>query len=378
MSLLTLVASILFVISYYYSSYWDNVATHRIVTIISKNGYLLDYSSENIAFATVKVDKTVTVQRNTTELDNSDIQKVSLSLIKLGKKQWKWKSYIYALTERSDGTWQVVFSDLNSYPTPVDQILLTVSFTIFGFLLLGFVSLYLSRYITKPALDAISREKRFVSDASHELKTPLTAIRSNAQVLQRQIAPNRYLDYILSETKRMDDLIQNLLGLAKLDNNPSFKGFDKINLSTICDEMVLTYESLAYEEGKLITSDISEDINIEGQEVQLRQLVTILLDNAIKHSLNSGSIQISLKQFKKEAVLKISNPSQSYSPDIMTNLFERFYQSEKSRQDTSSFGLGLAIAKAIVDRHHGSIKAWQSNGKLYFEVRFGITKRSKP
>ncbi len=378
MSLLTLVASILFVISYYYSSYWDNVATHRIVTIISKNGYLLDYSSENIAFATVKVDKTVTVQRNTTELDNSDIQKVSLSLIKLGKKQWKWKSYIYALTERSDGTWQVVFSDLNSYPTPVDQILLTVSFTIFGFLLLGFVSLYLSRYITKPALDAISREKRFVSDASHELKTPLTAIRSNAQVLQRQIAPNRYLDYILSETKRMDDLIQNLLGLAKLDNNPSSKGFDKINLSTICDEMVLTYESLAYEEGKLITSDISEDINIEGQEVQLRQLVTILLDNAIKHSLNSGSIQISLKQFKKEAVLKISNPSQSYSPDIMTNLFERFYQSEKSRQDTSSFGLGLAIAKAIVDRHHGSIKAWQSNGKLYFEVRFGITKRSKP
>ena len=378
MSLLTLVASILFVISYYYSSYWDNVATHRIVTIISKNGYLLDYSSENIAFATVNVNKAVTVQRNTTELDNSDIQKVSLSLIKLGKKQWKWKSYIYALTERSDGTWQVVFSDLNSYPTPVDQILLTVSFTIFGFLLLGFVSLYLSRYITKPALDAISREKRFVSDASHELKTPLTAIRSNAQVLQRQIAPNRYLDYILSETKRMDDLIQNLLGLAKLDNNPSFKGFDKINLSTICDEMVLTYESLAYEEGKLIASDISEDINIEGQEVQLRQLVTILLDNAIKHSLNSGSIQISLKQFKKEAVLKISNPSQSYSPDIMTNLFERFYQSEKSRQDTSSFGLGLAIAKAIVDRHHGSIKAWQSNGKLYFEVRFGITKRSKP
>lgn len=378
MSLLTLVASILFVISYYYSSYWDNVATHRIVTIISKNGYLLDYSSENIAFATVNVNKAVTVQRNTTELDNSDIQKVSLSLIKLGKKQWKWKSYIYALTERSDGTWQVVFSDLNSYPTPVDQILLTVSFTIFGFLLLGFVSLYLSRYITKPALDAISREKQFVSDASHELKTPLTAIRSNAQVLQRQIAPNRYLDYILSETKRMDDLIQNLLGLAKLDNNPSFKGFDKINLSTICDEMVLTYESLAYEEGKLIASDISEDINIEGQEVQLRQLVTILLDNAIKHSLNSGSIQISLKQFKKEAVLKISNPSQSYSPDIMTNLFERFYQSEKSRQDTSSFGLGLAIAKAIVDRHHGSIKAWQSNGKLYFEVRFGITKRSKP
>ena len=233
------------------------------------------------------------------------------------------------------------------------------------------VSIYLSRFIVQPAQDAIDREKRFVSDASHELKTPIASIRANAQVLQSQIEPNRYLNHILSETKRMEHLIQELLGLSKLDKDGR-SHFDKVNLSSICQEMILSYESLAYEEGKLIEDNISENIEVLGKESQLKQLITILLDNAIKHSLDKGKIKVDLLQEKKTAVLRVSNPSQVYPDDVLNNLFERFYQAEDSRNSSSSFGLGLAIAKAIVEKHKGSIKIWQADGNLTFEVQLPI------
>lgn len=234
------------------------------------------------------------------------------------------------------------------------------------------VSIYLSRFIVQPAQAAIDREKQFVSDASHELKTPIASIRANAQVLQNQIAPNRYLNHILSETKRMEHLIQELLSLSKLDDKDGRAHFEKVDLSSICQEMILSYESLAYEEGKLIEDQIAENIEILGQESQLKQLVTILLDNAIKHSLDNGKITVELLQEKKTALLRVSNPSLVYPDEVLKNLFERFYQAEDSRNSSSSFGLGLAIAKAIVEKHKGSITVSQADSQLTFEVQLPL------
>ena len=136
----------------------------------------------------------------------------------------------------------------------------------------------------------------------------------------------------------------------------------------------LKYESLAYEKGKCIEDKIVDGIEVMGQESQLKQLITILLDNAIKHSLEKGKISIELLQEKKIVFLRVSNSSQIYPDEVLKNLFERFYQAEGARNSSSNFGLGLAIAKAIVEKHKGKIKVWQADTVLTIEVQFPANK----
>ena len=369
MSMLTTMVLVLLVISERYNKYWDEYDTYRIVKLVAANGYVKENTDEAIAFV---INDKPDIQVNNTFLTNKEVKEVSKDLLNRGKKSWKWYDYIYSLKEKKDGTWQLVFIDFSSYSASYAQVFLVTVYVIFGLLLLTGVSIYLSRFIVQPAQAAIDREKQFVSDASHELKTPIASIRANAQVLQNQIAPNRYLNHILSETKRMEHLIQELLGLSKLDDKDGREHFEKVNLSSICQEMILSYESLAYEEGKLIEDQIAENIEILGQESQLKQLVTILLDNAIKHSLDNGKITVELLQEKKTALLRVSNPSLVYPDEVLKNLFERFYQAEDSRNSSSSFGLGLAIAKAIVEKHKGSITVSQSDDQLTFEVQLPL------
>ncbi|MBM7635314.1 signal transduction histidine kinase [Streptococcus saliviloxodontae] len=372
MSLMAGLGLLLFMISHFYDEYWNDYDTHRVVEVISKNGYLKDYSNEAVAFVTIDEDMVPTVASNFTELTNKEVKKISLSLLNLGKKKWKWHHFIYSLRELSDGKWQLVFIDTDSYSISSVQNLLVICFAFFSFFLLTGVSIYLSRFITKPAHDAIVREKRFVSDASHELKTPIAAIRANAQVLQQQVEPNRYLDHILSESKRMEHLIQDLLGLSKLDEVDYSFDVKKVNLSAICEEMILSYESLAYEEGKWIEACITEDLFVMGNDAQLKQLVAILLDNAIKYSLTKSKLQITLSKTKRRINLIVSNPSYPYPEEVMENLFERFYQAEDSRNNSQSFGLGLSIAKAIVERHKGTIQAYQEDGSVLFDITLPI------
>ena len=372
MSMLTTMVLVLLVISERYNKYWDEYDTYRIVKLVAAIGYVNENTDEAIAFVIIDKNDKPDIQVNNTFLTNKEVKEDSKDLLNRGKKSWKWYDYIYSLKEKKDGTWQLVFIDFSSYSASYAQVFLVTVYVIFGLLLLTGVSIYLSRFIVQPAQAAIDREKQFVSDASHELKTPIASIRANAQVLQNQIAPNRYLNHILSETKRMEHLIQELLGLSKLDDKDGREHFEKVNLSSICQEMILSYESLAYEEGKLIEDQIAENIEILGQESQLKQLVTILLDNAIKHSLDNGKITVELLQEKKTALLRVSNPSLVYPDEVLKNLFERFYQAEDSRNSSSSFGLGLAIAKAIVEKHKGSITVSQSDDQLTFEVQLPL------
>lgn len=372
MSMLTAIVLVLLVIGERYDKYWDEYDTYRIVKLVAANGYVKENTDEAIAFVTIDENDKPDIQVNNTFLTNKEVKEVSKDLLNRGKKSWKWHDYIYSLKEKKDGTWQLVFIDFSSYSASYAQVFLVTVYVIFGLLLLTGVSIYLSHFIVQPAQAAIDREKQFVSDASHELKTPIASIRANAQVLQNQIAPNRYLNHILSETKRMEHLIQELLSLSKLDNKDGRAHFEKVDLSSICQEMILSYESLAYEEGKLIEDQIAENIEILGQESQLKQLVTILLDNAIKHSLDNGKITVELLQEKKTALLRVSNPSLVYPDEVLKNLFERFYQAEDSRNSSSSFGLGLAIAKAILEKHKGSITVSQADSQLTFEVQLPL------
>lgn len=373
MSLTSSLVLLLFMISNYYDNYWNNYDTYRLVKMVAQNDYLHSSSDEAIAMVTITNDK-VSIKNNYTDLTDEEVKDVSRSLLKKRRKSWKWHDYVFQAIEIDDDMWRVVFIDMSSYKNTLMQTILTSVFTILGFCLLLGASIFLSRFIVQPAQDAIAREKQFVSDASHELKTPLAAIRANAQVLKNQIDSNRYLEHILSETKRMEYLVQNLLGLSGLEEGQKIEKGGWVHLSSICEEMLLNYESLAYEEGKLLDSKIIPGIDVRGQEAELKQLLAILLDNAIKYSLDKSTIMVDVSVVKKKAVLKVSNSSSTYSNDVLDKLFDRFYQAEGSRNKSDSFGLGLAIAKAIVEKHKGTIQVRQSHDLVTFEISFPMKK----
>ncbi|HFE0723975.1 TPA: two-component system sensor histidine kinase DltS [Streptococcus agalactiae] len=372
MSILIVVVLFLFAVSNRYNQYWDEYDAYRIVKLVAKNDYLGIPGDEPIALVTIDNQKMVKIQSNNTDLTNDVIEKSSLKLLEQGKKSRKWKSFIYSIKEYKDKTYTIAIMDLASYEVPYAMRFLILVFTIFGFCLLAAVSLYLSRFIVGPVETEMTREKQFVSDASHELKTPIAAIRANVQVLEQQIPGNRYLDHVVSETKRMEFLIEDLLNLSRLDEKRSKVNFKKLNLSVLCQEVLLTYESLAYEEEKCLNDTIEDDVWIVGEESQIKQILIILLDNAIRHSLSKSAIQFSLKQARRKAILTISNPSAIYSKEVMDNLFERFYQAKDDHADSLSFGLGLSIAKAIVERHKGRIRAYQEKDQLRLEVQLPI------
>lgn len=263
--------------------------------------------------------------------------------------------YYYYYSELESGDILLVIMNTSANKNIALKILGIVVLVISGVILLGIITFHLSKYITIPAENAMLKEKRFISDASHELKTPLGAISINAQALEIDNSENIYIKNIISESKRMSRLIERLLILSKFDEMENIV-FTNICLSELCEEMALTYESLAYEKGLVFHCEIEPGIKIEGDEDEIRQLLAILIDNAIKNSFDSGKIHIKCYCYKKHKCIEISNTGVGIKEEDIPYIFDRFYTSDLSREK-ASFGLGLAIAKSIVDRHKGNITA---------------------
>lgn len=221
----------------------------------------------------------------------------------------------------------------------------------------------ITRWIIKPVIESFNRQKQFVADASHELKTPIAVIMANAEALEKEPEEKKWLNNIKSEADRMNELVTSLLDLAKLEEGKEVQ--QEENLSKIVEMSVLTFESLMYENKIELEYDIQKDINIKCNSSQIKQLVAILIDNAIKHSETNGKISIALKKQKNDTVLTVSNRGKEIPKEIREKIFERFYRADESRnRDTNRYGLGLAIAKNIVENH---------NRKIFVESEKGIT-----
>lgn len=264
----------------------------------------------------------------------------------------KMGHYYYSYSKiRDDRILLVIMDERTSEPILL-KILGMVCLISAGIMVLIVITFFLSKYITKPAEDSLLREKRFISDASHELKTPLGAISINAQALALDPSNSLYIKNIVSESERMSRLIERLLLMSKLDEADKVETHE-INISEICDEMALTYECMAFEMGAEFIYQIEPDIIMNGCEDELRQLLAILIDNAFKNLNENGTVCMSLKKEKK-IVIEVSNTGKGISEEDLPHIFDRFYTTDKSRKN-SSFGLGLAIAKSIVVRHGGTI-----------------------
>ena len=226
-------------------------------------------------------------------------------------------------------------------------------------LLLG-VSILLARWATAPVARAWQQQRQFLSDASHELKTPLTVILSNAELLEAAPLgerPARWADNIRSEAKRMRSLVEEMLTLARADNAVRSAVMAETSLSDLATDCVLAFEPVAFEAGKPLESDVAPDVTVLGDGDKLRQLVGVLLDNAIKYGRDGGTITLTLRRTDRQARLTVSNPGDPIPPDQLRRLFERFYRADASRGEQTGFGLGLPIAAAIASEHKGTLKA---------------------
>ena len=226
-------------------------------------------------------------------------------------------------------------------------------------LLLG-VSVVLSRWATRPVEKAWRQQRQFLSDASHELKTPLTVILSNAEMLQSAPLadkPARWADNIRSEAGRMKSLVEEMLTLARADNMVRTAVMAEVSLTDVAGDCALAFEPVAFEAGKPLTYDIAPDITVEGDAVKLRQLIGVLLDNSIKYGAAGGTITLSVQKTGSSARLTVANPGEPIPAQQLSRLFERFYRADASRGEQSGFGLGLPIASTIAAEHKGTLKA---------------------
>ena len=235
-------------------------------------------------------------------------------------------------------------------------------------LLLG-VSVLLSHWATRPVEKAWKQQRQFLSDASHELKTPLTVILSNAELLEQTELPDkpaRWTDNILSEAGRMRSLVEEMLTLAQADNMVRTAVLTEVSLSDVAAGCALAFEPVAFEARKSLNYTLAENVLVLGDGDKLRQLISILLDNAIKYGADGGTITLSLQKTDRQARLTVSNPGDPIPPEQLGRLFERFYRADVSRGEKSGFGLGLPIARTIAEEHKGTLRAESDAGSTRF------------
>lgn len=279
-------------------------------------------------------------------------------------------SQFFRLKAEDTGSFLVVL-DARMEISRAHSLLKTTALTgLLAYLILGLTAALLIRRMTRPVQDAFDRQKQFVWDASHELKTPLAVISANAEVLAGEIGENEWLQYIQSEVKRTDHLVQNLLTLARMDKGtvePVFRPFD---LSQAVLQVALPFESTVFEAGKTLDLEVPDGVSVKGDEDMIQQLVVILLSNAVKYSDEHGSIRVELDP--RGPVLRVHNTGPAIDPEALPHVFDRFFRADSSHnRETPGNGLGLAIAKNIVEAHKGTITAESSPEKgTTFTVTF--------
>ena len=271
---------------------------------------------------------------------------------------------------------QIVFVDISSEMATMESLLRTcvvVGILSFGVFLV--LSILLARWAIRPVEKAWNQQRQFVADASHELKTPLTVIMTNAELLQDsgydEISRQGFADSILTMSRQMRFLVESLLDLARLDNGSRLP-FEALDLSELTGESLLPFEALYFERQLGLESEVEENIRVRGSRSHLKQVLDILLDNGAKYTAPGGSVRVSLARQGSHCLLRVSGPGEPIGREDLQNIFRRFYRVDKARQRDGSYGLGLSIADSIVREHGGRIWAESQNGENTFFVQIPV------
>lgn len=271
--------------------------------------------------------------------------------------------WAYIIDPRGEGL-TIVFIDVTAQQGILTNLIYT--FAVVGLIML-IVIYFLSRYFANrsiaPVREAFEKQKQFIADASHELKTPLTIINTNTDVLlanQEDTIENqaKWLHYIKSEAERMSGLTNDLLYLTQMDDSHSTPMHTKFNMSDAVESIILPMEAVIFEKDISLDYNIEPDLSVNGNREQIQQVILILLDNAVKYSGMKGAVTVTLQKLNYDVLLTISNTGEGIAPEHLDRVFDRFYRTDSSRaRKNGGHGLGLAIARSIVEQHKGEIYA---------------------
>lgn len=273
-----------------------------------------------------------------------------------------WKYELRYLKQPTPEGTTIVFADTSAEFSALKSLYINCTLLFFAALILFLViAIALSHWVIRPVAQAWEQQKQFVADASHELKTPLSIILANAELLQsedtQETERQQYAMSILTTSRQMRSLVENLLEMARVDSGAVRLQFEKLDFSQLVRDAVLSFQLLYEEKQMVLTSRIQEGIFLSGSEQHLFQVLDVLLDNALKYAAPETTVTVTLRRVGCYCLLSVSNLSQPLSPEELKNIFKRFYRADRARSRNGSYGLGLPIAEAIVSAHKGKIWA---------------------
>ena len=289
----------------------------------------------------------------------AEIHDVVFDIMKDKKKQGFRNGMLYYIRPVGHGIYLMCIRSMQNEIMMFRMLILysIVLFVLFIFIAIPF-AYFLSGLVARPIEEAFKKQKQFLSDAGHELKTPISVIGANVAVLAGELGENKWLEYIKTENERMGILVKNLLYLARSDADRQELTIVQFDFSNSVVNASLSFESIAYEQGKTLEISVAPQMKCMGDEHMIKQAVMILVDNALKNSERGAKIRLTAYEEGTEKVLKVFNTGYGIRPDEIEKIFERFYRSDASRgRSTGGYGLGLPIARTIAHAHHGTLTA---------------------
>ena len=279
-----------------------------------------------------------------------------------------WVSdYRYRVVETDTGS-TLVFVNGTMNRSMSGRLLLTAFLVLLGsaFLILALI-IIISKRVVHPVAESYEKQKQFITDANHELKTPLTLILSNLDIVEADVGKNEWLDDIRSESERMGLLINQMVTLCRMDESDTPLALADVDLSGVVDDTVSEFQALAADRKKKLTASVEPGVHCRGDEALLRRLAAILMDNAVKYCDAGGEIRVSLR-CRHHPVFTVENTYAEVDRLELDRLFDRFYRADKARTFTGSFGSGLSIAQSIAKKHKGSVTAYKKEGVIGFRA----------
>lgn len=349
----------------------DDIGFYGIKAFCGNDNQKIKRQEYDYSTSVVLKNKNIMVLSNSLEeTADKDILSMTQELQKSEKRFGSIDDYIYVVrTLRSGNTVYIFVDNKEALQNSKQFFIVSIFIFLLSVIVFTIISYYLSRWMIKPSEKAIKNQKIFVANISHDLKTPITIIRANADLIENEVKNKKSIKYIQQETEKLNHLVNEMLTLTRIDNTISKENFKSFNFGDSLFDVVLPFESIAYEKGIRFNINIDEVTDYFGDESNIQKLAEILIDNAMSYTAKGGIVDVDAYENSKAVTLSVTNTGEPISDEKKVEIFDRFYRESKSRERTGNhYGLGLSIANTIVKKHNGKITVESKNGKNTFTV----------
>lgn len=349
----------------------DDIGFYGIEAFCGNDNQKIKRQEYDYSTSVVLKNKTIMVLSNSLkETTDKDILSMTQELQKNGKRFGSIDDYIYLVRILKSGNTVYIFvNNKEALQNSKQFYIVSIFIFLLSVIVFTIISYYLSRWMIKPSEKAIKNQKIFVANISHDLKTPITIIRANADLIENEVKNKKSIKYIQQETEKLNHLVNEMLTLTRIDNTISKENFKSFNFGDSLFDVVLPFESIAYEKGIRFNINIDEVTDYFGDESNIQKLAEILIDNAMSYTAKGGIVDVDAYENSKAVTLSVTNTGEPISDEKKVEIFDRFYRESKSRESTGNhYGLGLSIANTIVKKHNGKISIESKNGKNTFTV----------